>query len=224
MWTENPFGLDLSLAVDEQTKQMRDDRVHVDDLLSEPVQMAEIDYRSSLTETGFRYEGSVEITKDGIAHGISAWFEGAVLEHLTYSSAPDQPEMVYGMAFFPFKVPVALQAGSTITFKVSARLFGEYIWEWSASAIDADGNDWSVDHNMLDAAPLDLQAVRRRKSSYRPPASELMKADLLCLSGLVEGGSLGEVAAAVRQAHGDIFASSSAALTWVADVAGRYDP
>ncbi|MFW2381107.1 MAG: hypothetical protein ACN4GZ_05055, partial [Acidimicrobiales bacterium] len=223
MWTDNPFGLDLSLAIEEQTKQMRDDRVGIDDLLSEPVQIAEIDYRSTLSETGFRYSGTVEITKDGVAHGISAWFEGAVLEHLTYSSAPDQPEMVYGMAFFPFRTPVDLRAGSEIRFEVAARLVGEYVWEWGASAQAADGSEWSVSHTMLDAAPLDLETVRRRKASYVPPASELMKADLLCLNGLVQGHSLGSVAQAVHETHRDIFPTPSAALTWVADTAGRYE-
>jgi protein arginine N-methyltransferase 1 len=223
IWLDNPFGLDLSRVAREDANTMRKDRLKPEDLITDPIEVAQIDYGSSLTETGFGYTGSATTVREGTAHGLSVWFEASVLEGITYNTGPFAPETIYGMAFFPFSEAVELKAGTEVSFGLSARSGGEdYIWSWQASASDHHGSSWTIDQCSLRSAPLDIERIKRRKASYRPRKSPAMDMDLLVLRLLADGHTLGEVATSLMAAHPDMVGDMPSALTHVADLAEGY--
>ena len=60
---------------------------------------------------------------------------------VTFSNAPDQPELVYGSAFFPWPEPVTVQAGDEICVRFDARHVGEeYLWRWDSEVRVADSS------------------------------------------------------------------------------------
>ncbi|MGI9326273.1 MAG: 50S ribosomal protein L11 methyltransferase, partial [Pseudomonadales bacterium] len=224
IWLNNPFGLDLSQVATEHANDMRRDRVSPSKLISDPFEIAQIDYAKPDSGTRLKFEGHIPASKEGIVHGLNLWFEATVVEGISYSTGPFVPETVYGMAFLPFAEPATLAAGSRVTVKISAVLAGEdYTWSWSASAKDSQGKAWQVEQTNFRSAPLDIDKISRRKASYRPSSSSIMAVDALSIELLQKGRSLGEIADALVSAYPDFATNRSTALTHVADLVQRYD-
>lgn len=220
-WIHNELGLDLAAVADAEANALRRDPVSPSDLMTDPVEVATIDY-GDLGQTGFRHASTTTTIRPGTADGIAMWFEGSVLDGLAYSTGPHHPATVYGMAFLPFRRPVDLDRGSELSIGLSADLVGDdYIWSWTAAAVDTGGERWSAEQSTFKAAPIDPSRLARRKASHRPVLSPLAEVDATILTRLGHGLSLGEVAAEVVRT-GSVRLSEQDALTRVADLAERY--
>src|SRR5439155_9187652 len=93
--------------------------------------------------TGADVGGAARLTieRDGTAHGLAAWFDATLLDGVTFSNAPDQPELVYGSAFFPWPEPVTVRAGDEICVRFDARHVGEeYLWRWDSEVRAVDSS------------------------------------------------------------------------------------
>lgn len=113
-------------------------RFKPEQLLTTTEPWATLDYRAI---SGTDVSGTVRLTanRDGQAHGLAVWFDATLVDGVTFSNAPDQPELVYGAAFFPWPEPVAVQQGDAICVRIDARHIGdEYLWRWDSEVFSAD--------------------------------------------------------------------------------------
>jgi protein arginine N-methyltransferase 1 len=113
-------------------------RFKPEQLLTKAEPWATIDYR---TVSGRDVNGTARLTthRDGQAHGLAVWFDATLVDGVTFSNAPDQPELVYGAAFFPWPEPVDVRQGATICVRFDARHIGEeYLWRWDSDVFAGD--------------------------------------------------------------------------------------
>jgi protein arginine N-methyltransferase 1 len=222
MWLENPFRLDLSGVVDRTANELRRDAVSAEELLTDPVEVASIDYHHGLSDPGFVFRGTLPTTRSGRATGIALWFEATVIEGITYSTGPFSRPTIYGRAFLPFRSPADLESGAEVDVAVSAWLVDDYIYEWSGESTDVSGAPWSSHQTTFDAVPLTAESVLRRRAGHVPPATRAMRIDAVVLESFNAGASLGDCADLLLAEFPDDFESRSRALTHVADLAERY--
>lgn len=132
-WLDDLDGLDFAAARRAQANTTSKARLVPDDLLTEPLCWAHLDYRTIESPD---CEGTVGWTIDrpGAAHGMAMWFESVLAPGVAMSNRPGEPPMIYGQLFFPWPRPVDLQPGDRVEVQVNARLLEEdYVWMWNTS-------------------------------------------------------------------------------------------
>lgn len=108
-------------------------RVTPESLLGQPVCWFELDYYG-VEEADFAKDISLTAERDGIAHGITLWFDAELFEGIGFSNGPDHEALIYKSAFYPFQEPLEVNAGDRIDVRLEGRLIGDdYVWRWNTS-------------------------------------------------------------------------------------------
>jgi len=224
-WIDNDFGLNLRAGQRIVSNNWQKARTGVDQLLTDPQQWAALDY-NVLECTDVSAELNWTAMRAGTAHGLSLWFDATLAEGVSFSNAPDQPELIYGSAFFPFSAPIAVASSDEIYVTLSANLVGDdYVWRWNtrvtrqggASEVKAD-----FKQSTFFGAPLSLEQLRKLESSYVPALDEEGRIDYLILSLMNEQVSLGEIAHRISDKFPNRFKSWNDALTRVGGLSIKY--
>lgn len=131
---EQVAGIDLRPLRRLAVNHMRKADVQPGELLSEPHDVAVIDYATLATPD---LASSFELcaTRSGIAHGFVLWFDATLADGIAFSNAPGEPETIYGRLFVPFERPVEVQTSDAIAIDLHARLVNDddYLWRWTTS-------------------------------------------------------------------------------------------
>jgi protein arginine N-methyltransferase 1 len=197
-------------------------RVEAEELISAPAQWGRIDYRS-VADTTVRGTATLTATRDGVVHGVSAWFEACLLPGIGFTNAPGSPEAIYGQAYFPFPAAVGVRAGEEIEVTLEARLGGaDYLWRWRAHGRDGRADAWSCDQSTFFATPLEAEALRRRAPSFVPTVNGEGTLDAWILSRMDGSRSVRAIAAEAAERFPGQLESLSEALARVGDLAERY--
>lgn len=223
LWTDNDYGLDLGAARRLVSNTWQKGRVNADQLLTRPQPWGALDY-NSVESADVSAELTFTMTRAGAAHGLSLWFDARLAEGVSFSTAPGMPELIYGSAFFPFSAPVTLDASDRVSLKLSADLVGDdYIWRWNTRVL-GEGDKVKADfkQSTFFGAPLSLDQLRKRESSYVPALDEGGQIDRLILSLMDGRHSLGEIAHRVANELPDRFKSWQDALTRVGELSLKY--
>jgi protein arginine N-methyltransferase 1 len=169
-WDEPVYGLDMRAARQMTVNMWSKGRVTEEQVLCEAQAWAVLDY-TSLTQDDASGSAAWTMDRSGIAHGLSVWFDSALLEGIGFSNAPWKPELVYGSAFFPLVQPVQLDPGDQVQVTFKADLVNdEYVWRWNTRVRDA-------------AAPARLKADYRQSTFFGGP----LNVPSLKLPGLGDG-------------------------------------
>ena len=132
-WDGQPYGLDMRAVREMATNSLVKGQFSVDQLVTPAVLLATLDYMS-LEQSDFVLEATMTAARDGAGHGIAVWFDAILAPGVEFSSAPGQPEMIYGQAFFPWPHPVDLRPGDTVSVVLWANLLNDdYAWTWKTS-------------------------------------------------------------------------------------------
>ena len=228
LWTHNNYGLDLGAARRLVINTWQKGRANSDQLLTRPQQWAALDYKS-IESSDVGSEMAFTVTRAGTAHGLSLWFDALLAEGVSFSNAPGQPELIYGSAFFPLSQPITMALGDIISVKLSADLVGEdYIWRWNTRVLDQDDPakvKADFKQSTFFGAPLSIEQLRKRESSYVPSLDEYGQIDQLILSLMTGQLSLNEIAHRAANDFPHRFKSWQDALTRVGELSLKYsDP
>jgi protein arginine N-methyltransferase 1 len=216
-----PYGVDLAPVHRLLAHIWAKRKITPEQLLSGPVEWAHLDYH---TVTDPALLGSAELVaiRDGVAHGLAAWFEAELLPGIGFSNAPGADDAIYGQAFFPFPQPLRLRAGETVRASLQGRLSGgEYAWRWKASS-QAGGEAWGCDQSTFFHTPLSPEFLRRRAPDYAPGAGRGGQLDAWIISHMDATRSLADIAGEAAQLFPDVATSYTAALERVRDMSERY--
>ncbi|HEV2837421.1 MAG TPA: class I SAM-dependent methyltransferase [Pyrinomonadaceae bacterium] len=136
-WEKSRFDLDLSAGARRITNTWRKTRIEADELVSEPVRWATLDYRE-VESADVQAEISWRATRAGVAHGIAVWFDAELADGIGFSNRPGT-ELIYGQGFFPFARPVAITEGERIEAKLRADFVqDDYVWQWDTDFTDQE--------------------------------------------------------------------------------------
>jgi protein arginine N-methyltransferase 1 len=217
-----PYGVDFAPVHRRLAHTWRKRRVESAELISAPAEWARIDYRT-VVDPAVRGTAKLAASRDGVVHGVSAWFEAILLPGIGFTNAPGSPEAVYGQAYFPLPAPVGVAAGEEVEVTLEGRLWGsEYVWRWRARGRDGQADAWSCDQSTFFGAPLPTEALRRRAPSFVPAVNGMGKLDAWILSRMDGSRSVQEIAAETAERFPGQLGSLSEALARVGDLAERY--
>jgi type I protein arginine methyltransferase len=138
-WRDLPYGVDMALVHPFTINTWGRTWLGADAVLSDTALFATLDYRT-ITDPNARAEMHVTTTRPGTVHGILMWSETELAPGIGHSNAPEEPEQVYGQAFFPLEQPVMLAEGARAQVTMAANFIdGDYVWSWSFAATDTAG-------------------------------------------------------------------------------------
>lgn len=108
-------------------------RIVPENLLGQPVCWHEIDYYQ-VDDANVSKDISLLVSRDGIAHGLTIWFDAELFDGIGFSNGPDHEALIYKSAFFPFEEAVKVSAGDRIDVYLEGRLIGDdYVWRWDTT-------------------------------------------------------------------------------------------
>ena len=158
-WRNRLFDVDLSAGLSRITNSWRKTRLKAEELLTEPVCWARLDYREVET-ADVCAEISWRVERTATAHGIAVWFDADLAEGIGFTNRPGAAELVYGQAFFPFPRPVGVSEGERVSVRLRADLVQEdYVWSW-----DTDFTDQKIGFKQSTFYSVPLSVERLRKS------------------------------------------------------------
>jgi hypothetical protein len=138
-WRRHPYGLDYADFATAQANDVQTYFFLVDDLVSDPSQVAQIDMRTALTSR-MRLEARLSAYRDGMCHGLIGWFRAEFPGGIALDTGPSQPWTHWDHAFFPVPEPFALHAGDEVTAQLDADPDGPVVhFSWLVTPAGAEG-------------------------------------------------------------------------------------
>ena len=203
----------------------RSGRAAPEQLLVPATPWGELDY---LNLEGPNVKGEVTWTagRTGTAYGLSLWFESELAAGVTFSNAPDNPELVYGGAFFPLTEPVAITEGDRIDVALRADFIAEeYVWSWN-TRICAPTPSGEIKaefkQSSFYALPIAPANLHKRAATYQPKLNEDGEIALLVLQSMKKKCTLEDIAKQVCERFPARFPHWTVALGHVGSFSGEY--
>ena len=225
-WDENDYGLDMQTVLSIATNTWRPGRVKPEHLLMEPKCWATLDY-ATVEKSDASGQVSWSAMREGIAHGLSLWFDSELSGGVSFSNAPSAPELLYNNAFFPFSKPIMMTTGDTVSVEIYANLVGEdYIWRWNTFVLSQGQREHvkadfkqSTFYGML----FSQATLRKMAHNHNPNLNEKGQIDQFALSHMDGHTPLGEIAHRVMEKFPSHFNKWYDALTHVGNLSLKYD-
>lgn len=130
VWRTTTFDLDVCRRV--VANEVHADRVEPiarEQLLTDGTVWAEVSY-AHIEEDGAQGEVDLAVSRAGIAHGMSVWFQATLARGISFSTEPGtQP--VYARLFLPFEEPCRVAPGDRARVRLRALGAADtYVWSW----------------------------------------------------------------------------------------------
>lgn len=128
LWRRNPYGVDLSLIAELQTKEMTGARNHIreEHLLARPALAWDIDLATFPADEAARpFTASLEfeLEKAGRMNGLMGWFEAPLSEKIVLTNRPGAPDTHWGRYVFPLGETQDVEAGTEVRARIQFEHF-----------------------------------------------------------------------------------------------------
>ena len=129
-WRNRLFEVDLSAGLSKITNCWRKTRIKPEELLTEATCWTTLDYHT-IDSADTSAQISWRAARSGTAHGVAVWFDTELADGVGFSNRPGEPELIYGVGFFPFPRGVEIKEGESINLKLRADFVKDnYVWTW----------------------------------------------------------------------------------------------
>jgi hypothetical protein len=214
-WREQPGGLNFSAAAEIAANSPSRVRLRSDRLLSSVETATALDLTCETT-LPVRLSTALRPARDGVLHGIGAWFTARLSRLVSMTNSPVDPQRIKRrQMFFPIHDGADVREGEPVT--VSMQILpeaGVYSWD-----VEIAGNR-RFQHSTMQGLLLTLDDVKRTDPAHRPERTPDANARLTVLSLCDGRHTLREIECRVFEAHRDLFGSSDEAAAFVARVLG----
>jgi protein arginine N-methyltransferase 1 len=193
-------------------------------LLTQRQRWAELDYMT-IENPDLHGEVTLDVVRNGTAHGICVWFDSMLSDGVSFSNAPDAPKLIYGQGFFPLSEPTVVNKGDVIKISIHADLVSDdYVWRWQTIVSEAGSKIVKADFKQSSffATPLSLPQLRKRGAEYVPTLNEEGLLDSFVLTQMHGKQSSSEIAKALLERFPGKFTTEVDALTRIGDLAEKY--
>lgn len=222
-WLENDYGIDFSAGYAHVANSWIRTCQKPTALISEQQRFATLDYRTA-EQRNHRAALRFKTTRPGTAHGILMWFDTELAPGTGFSNAPGEQEQIYGQAFFPLEQPVTLAEGTPVDTEISATFVnGDYVWNWSLHATDADGKAHAYSQSTFKNSVLSHKMLAPRTHDFRPPARKTQEMDIACLALFDGEQTLSEISRKLLELFPDQFPDEAGAFEHAAGLSARYN-
>lgn len=213
----SPFGFDGATELRFALNSWYPESAGPDQMLTAPQICGEIDY-TTVKSLDFSHRVTFTTSRNGTAHGFSAWFDAYLADGIMFSSGPGREDSVYGMAFFPFLKPLTLEEGDEVAIELEAKLVGnDYIWRWTTERAEQTMRQSSFLGN-----PLSPATLQKRAPSHVSEANDLGKAVHTALELMQGSRSNQEIAQTLVEQYPREFRKTREALHLVGKLAEKY--
>jgi protein arginine N-methyltransferase 1 len=215
---EQRIDLDLTLAREMVLNSWKKHYRERTNLISAPVCWGSVEY-ATVTDPSLTAEIMVRAGRPGKAHGLCVWFDGEVLPGVGYSNAPGEPELPYGMTFFPFLRPIDFVEDELARIRIDARLLGgEYVWRWETQV----AGKAHYRQTSFQGSPLSKDLLQKSSAAYRPALDEEGDVVLHVLEQMRGQRASEEIAAELQSRWPARFRDPQSALALVGRLSVRY--
>lgn len=166
-------------------------------LLSEPVQLQELDFHRA-ARAACHCSVELRAEESGRCHGIMGWFD-LRLGARWISTGPGAEAMHWGVAFLPLDPPIEVAAGQAFRFGLDRPETGD--WTWTVSS-DAGRQR----HSTFQSKLMDLELLRSRDPEQVPGLGRHGQLARAVLTEMAADKPVDAILAAVRAAFSDLAA------------------
>lgn len=195
-------------------------------LLSKPATLARAEL-AQVTSTDVSGESSFVVGRDGILHGLGAWFKAELTPDIKIDLAPPLQAPSWDHAFMPLERPLRVSAGDQLIVQIETSDNSAH-WQWRVSVYGSDGEQGRQRQSIqfeqttrLGDLPL---PQRMRSPDYKPCRNLEGEADLLILRLMDGTMPVVEIAQRLRSSFPGRFPSMERALAHVYDLLQDYSP
>lgn len=217
-------GLDFSRLTDMFRDQWQCATIKHKAVAGEPALWTTLNYTEKLPAK-IEKEATWTYDKRVTLHGLGVWFDCRHWDDIGFSASPfaEKQPKVYGNAFFPFKSPLSMMPGDTVSVKLSAhQLASDVVISWSTKHVQGNTVDEFKQTSMNAEIPT-ADTLRRRADNYAPGLSVYGNIELRILEGMKAGQTLGVIARDLADRFPKQFPTWHKALTHVGAIASAYD-
>jgi protein arginine N-methyltransferase 1 len=215
-------GLDMRPAWQMAANVFSNTRFKESQLVTAPQRLVTLDY-SSVDDPNLHAQVTCEVMGPGTGHGISLWFERIMADGISYSTAPGEPEMVYGGLFLPWPEAVELDPSDTVELQVRADLRSEnYVWSWNTTISTAAGIKHKFRQSDFLGEARSPARLRKQAATYVPTLNANGEIDRLILDLMDGRNANGDIAREAHQRFGARFPALEDAMGYVADLSLKY--
>lgn len=164
--------------------------------------------------------GRSRATRDGVMHGVGAWFSAAMGGGVVMTNAPGAAARIGRRnVFLPLETPLTLGAGEEVDIRVRVRP-ADMLVSWTVTAPGGAGavERRSTLHGML----LSRDDLRATDPALRPRLSPRGEGRRTILELCDGAHTLADIERAVFERHRDLFATPAESAAFVAEVTTRY--
>lgn len=224
LWDREHYGLDFSALRKVAVSEVHWSDFTSNQFLGEPFRLVGLDLLKA-TEPRMGGEATFHALREGILHGVGAWYTLWLDEDTPLSTAPPLalPSSLWGQLFFPIGRPVEVQQGDRIAVRVKAYAFttAGTVWKWGVR-VEGRGTEASFSHSSFEGLPLSRESLKSLGPDCAPPLTALGQAARLTLT-LCDGTTpLGEIEQKVFCEFGALFRTREDAAAFVAEVLRKY--
>ena len=196
-WQEKK--IDLSAVKTAATNTWRKAQLKPDQLLVSPVCWATLNY-DEIESVDCKAEIAWQAGRSGTAHGFIVWFDSELVGNIGFSNHPKEPELIYGVGFFPFPNTVEVSKGDRIELQLSADFVrDDYVWRWNTTILDGESQQKkaSFRQSTLYGVALSPGKLHRQAASYKPSLNQKGQIKSFILQSMTGDYSLEEIATRV---------------------------
>jgi protein arginine N-methyltransferase 1 len=222
---QTAYGFDFSGARVRAANQWLGRSVNAEDLLVEPQCWAVVDYKN-IQRPDVSGDASWPIERDGVAHGVTVWFDCETAPGLGFSNSPASSERhVYKQAFFPWPEATRLVRGDHLTVRLRADFVqSDYVWSWDTRLVDGGSGKMKVTYRQSSFFGTQPSRDRlcRRAHAFVAELNEDSRIDRRILALMDEKLTLGEIGSRILAEFPSRFKDWYGALTRAGDLSERY--
>ena len=216
-WRTDRLGVNATPAKDVALNLFRKARFDRHDLVATPALSMTLDYTTLETTSA---DGRVRLVAEraSVAHGLAVWFDSDLVDGVTMSSAPGEPPLLYGQAFFPWPEAVRLEAGDEVlvTFRAQ-QTAGGCVLTWESGI----GGGARFVQSTFRGLPFDLETAYLHSPDAVVTPGPDSAIEQFVLSAFDGRRTQSEIAAALAARFPDSFSSPREALARVVSIALR---
>jgi protein arginine N-methyltransferase 1 len=192
------------------------------DLVTIPQRIAVLDY-SEVEDPSVHKQITWQVRRAGIGHGIGVWFDRVLVDGVHFSTAPGEPEMVYGRLFLPWPKSVELGENDTIRLDLRSDFrCNDYIWSWNTTVSSKTHEKHRFKQSTFYGEPRSPARMRKRRATHIPRLNEDGESDRLILHLMNGKNTIQEIAGEVWQRFPSRFSTVEDAVGYIAGLSVKY--